>query len=80
MAYTPELSMKSSCTLRRISWALGIPMTKGIERVFEHLPRILDRDKVCEACRDKSKCCECLFSTHQRKENHYEQRATGKTV
>ena len=68
MAYTPELSMKSSCTLRRISWALGVPMTQAIERVFEHLPRILDHDKICEACRGKSKCCECLFSTHQRKE------------
>jgi len=40
MAYTPELSMKSSCTLRRISWALGVPMTKGIEFVFDYLPRV----------------------------------------
>jgi recombinational DNA repair protein RecR len=80
MAYTPELSMKSSCTLRRISWALGVPMTQTIERVFEHLPRILNRKMVCAACRDKSKCHECSFSTHQRKENHHEQRATGKTV
>ena len=68
MAYAPELSMKSSCPLRRISWALGVPMTQAIERVFEHLPRILDHDKVCASCRDKSKCCECSFSTHQRKE------------
>ena len=68
MAYTPELSMKSSCTLRRIAWSLGVPMTQAIERVFEHLPRILDRNKVCAACRDKSKCCECLFSNHQRNE------------
>ena len=30
MAYTPELSYKHSCTLRRISWALGIPMTRAI--------------------------------------------------
>jgi hypothetical protein len=45
MAYTPELSLKSSCTLRRIAWALGIPMTQAIERVFEHLPRILDRTR-----------------------------------
>jgi recombinational DNA repair protein RecR len=80
MAYTPELSMKLSCTLRRIAWSLGVPMTKAIERVFEHLPQIQDRDKVCIACRDKSKCRECSFSNHQRKENHYEQRATGKTV
>ena len=62
MAYTPELSNKSSCTLRRIAWALNVPMTETIERVFEHLPKILDSDKVCHACRDKSKCCECTFS------------------
>ncbi|MFA6011319.1 MAG: hypothetical protein WC799_15140 [Desulfobacteraceae bacterium] len=63
MAYTPELSSKSSSTLRRIAWALNVPMTQAIERVFEHIPLILDREKVCEACRDKSRCRECLFST-----------------
>ena len=62
MAYTPELSMNSSCTLRRISWALGVPMTQGIEYVFDYLPQILDRDKVCQACRDRSKCSTCGFS------------------
>ena len=61
MAYTPELSMKSSSTLRRISWALGVPMTKGIEFVFDFLPQILDREKVCQGCRDKSKCPGCAF-------------------
>jgi len=64
MAYTPELSMKSSCTLRRISWALGVPMTKGIDLVFEYLPKILDREKVCQGCRDKSKCAECGFGSN----------------
>jgi hypothetical protein len=61
MAYTPELSMESSCTLRRISWALGVPMTQGIEFVFDYLPQILDREKVCQGCRDKSKCPGCAF-------------------
>ena len=61
MAYTPELSLKSSRTLRRISWALGVPMTKGIECVFEYPPKILDREKVCRGCRDKSKCPGCAF-------------------
>ena len=56
MAYTPELSIDSSRTLRRISWALGVPMTKGIEFVFDYLPQILDREKVCQGCCDKSKC------------------------
>lgn len=63
MAYTPELSLESSRTLRRIAWALNVPMTQAIERVFEHLPRIVDRQMVCSACRDKTKCRECPFST-----------------
>ena len=62
MAYTPELSDKSSCTLRRIAWALGIPMTEAIERVFEHIPSILDKAKVCQGCRDRSRCRECSFN------------------
>jgi len=61
VAYTPELSYQASCTLRRIAWALNVPMTEAIERVFEHLPKILDNHKVCIACRDKTKCCECVF-------------------
>jgi hypothetical protein len=62
MAYTPELSMKSSCTLRRLAWALDMPMTKAMEKVFEYLPEILDNGKVCQACRDKSKCSDCEFN------------------
>jgi recombinational DNA repair protein RecR len=62
MAYTPELSDKSSCTLRRIAWALNSPMTKTLERIFEHLPEILDREKVCEGCRDKTRCDDCVFN------------------
>ena len=62
MAYTPELSLESSRTLRRIAWSLNLPMTQTIERVFEHLPRILDREKVCQGCRDKSKCSEYAFN------------------
>jgi hypothetical protein len=61
MAYTPELSMRSSCTLRRISWALGVPMTQGIEFLFEYLPQILDLEKVCRGFRDRAKCTECAF-------------------
>ena len=62
MAYTPELSQKHSCTLRRIAWALGIPMTKAMEAVFEHIVKIVDREKVCASCRDPSRCKTCEFS------------------
>jgi len=62
MAYTPELSYKSSCTLRRIAWALNTPMTKAMERIFDHLSLILDREKVCQGCRDKTRCDDCVFN------------------
>ena len=62
MAYTPELSYKHSCTLRRIAWALEMPMTKAIEAVFDYLGKTLDHKKVCESCRDKTRCENCIFS------------------
>jgi hypothetical protein len=62
MAYTPELSQQSSCTLRRIAWALEIPMTKAMERVFDHLPMIVDTNKICLKCQDKTKCNICSFN------------------
>jgi recombinational DNA repair protein RecR len=66
MAYTPELSLKHSCTLRRLAWALDMPMTKAMEKVFEFLPEILDSEKVCQACRDISKCSGCEFNFQAR--------------
>lgn len=68
MAYTPELSGRSSSMLRRIAWALGIPMTEAIEEVFEYIPRILDKKKVCAGCRDKSICQWCPFNTSTKME------------
>ena len=62
MAYTPELSMEASCTLRRIAWALDTPMTKAMEHIFDYVPGILDPKKVCDKCRDKTKCETCNFN------------------
>jgi hypothetical protein len=62
MAYTPELSAESCCTLRRIAWAAGLPMTKAINQVFELLPEVIEQKFVCAACKDNSKCQICGFS------------------
>ena len=62
MAYTPELSQEQSCTLRRIAWALETPMTKAMGHIFEHLVQTLDAGKVCEKCRDKTRCATCGFT------------------
>ncbi len=61
MAYTPELSQQNSSTLRRIAWALGVPMTTALEKVFEEVVQHIDKPKVCEACRDKTQCSTCVF-------------------
>ena len=65
MAYTPQLSYQDSCTLRRIAWALKTPMTKAVGMVFEHLVGTIDAGKVCEECRDKTRCSDCVFNTKQ---------------
>jgi len=72
LSYTPELTYHDSCTLRRIAWALNLPMTKAMEKVFEYLPKILDREKVCEGCRDKSKCSECAFNSQNQTQQEKE--------
>jgi hypothetical protein len=62
MAYTPELSRKHSCTLRRIAWALGMPMTKAIEVVLDYVVNVVDSNKVCESCKDNTRCRDCVFN------------------
>ncbi|MDA3788481.1 MAG: hypothetical protein PF503_08310 [Desulfobacula sp.] len=62
MAYTPELTKNHSATLRRIAWAMGMPMTKAMGEVFNYIGNTLDHKKVCDACRDKSKCLSCPFN------------------
>ena len=62
MAYTPELSQKHSGMLRRIAWSLNLPMTKAIEEVFDYVGRVIDKKRVCEACKDSSFCEQCVFN------------------
>ena len=62
MAYTPELSQRQSGTLRRIAWALGLPMTKAIGIVLDYVCKVVDSKKVCDSCRDKTRCEDCVFN------------------
>jgi hypothetical protein len=67
MAYTPELSREHSGVLRRIAWALELPMTKAIGEVLDHAGAVIDSKKVCRACRDKSFCKDCTFNYNRTK-------------
>jgi hypothetical protein len=62
MAYTPELSHEQSCTLRRIAWALDIPMTKAMGCIFDYLTEKIDPKPVCTKCRDRTRCADCSFN------------------
>ena len=64
MAYTPELSLESSQTLRRIAWALDKPMTQTLEIVMRDITLFINPQKVCEKCKDDSLCSVCIFSPH----------------
>ena len=62
MAYTPELTQKNSCTLRRLAWSLNRPMTKAMDFVFTDLVRLIPTGAVCESCKDQTQCASCPFS------------------
>jgi hypothetical protein len=74
MAYSPDLSYQSSCTLRRIAWALEIPMTVALEEMIQYMAKILDSGFVCNNCLDNSKCKYCGF--HRKSENQNQKSIT----
>ena len=47
MSLMSKLRFKDSCSLRRVAWALTIPMTEAIEMVFAYVPYVVDKKKVC---------------------------------
>jgi hypothetical protein len=66
MGYTPELSQRSSATLRRQAWFRGKPMTKSLEMLIGLTAMKMAEIRpaeVCAKCRDDSICKECPFNT-----------------
>lgn len=56
MTYTPEMSFEHSCTLRRIAWALNVPMAKAMAHILDFFAEKMDSNMVCTECRDNTKC------------------------
>ncbi|MBL6995791.1 hypothetical protein [Desulfobacula sp.] len=66
MAYTPELDLKGSATLRRLAWYMEKPMTKTLQAIIEGYAKHVEKSMpgaVCMACKDKSKCADCAFNS-----------------
>ena len=70
--YSPQFSETACIAVKRLSWALNLPMTKIIELMVKIMPSVLNAQKICSACQDKSKCQNCAFHnviTPQEQEN-----------
>jgi hypothetical protein len=39
-----------------------MPMTVAMDLIMRVIPLIIDREKVCDGCRDKTRCADCSFS------------------
>ncbi|MCP4131371.1 MAG: hypothetical protein GY754_10360 [bacterium] len=61
MGKSSRLSDKSSNILKRLAWAMDVPVAEAAEAVFEFLPGIVEGKRVCARCRDHSRCDECGF-------------------
>ena len=60
--YTPQFSETASVTVRRLTWAMGIPMTKAVELIINELSLIFSSSVICPKCQDSTKCQTCAFN------------------
>jgi len=60
--YTPQFSEKAAVTVRRLAWALGVPMPKAVDQIISLLPSLFSPSVVCPQCKDKTKCQYCGFN------------------
>jgi len=63
--YTPKFSNRATISIRRLSWYIGMPMTRIVNAIIQILPYMFDSSKVCKSCKDKSLCEYCAFSNPQ---------------
>ena len=62
MIYSPKLDSVSNRTLKSLSNAIGEPMTRTIKEMIKFLPLLMNSEKICADCEDKSQCNDCFFS------------------
>lgn len=59
--YTPQFSALASISVRRMAWALGLSMPAAVNIMVRLLPSMVNPSKVCQLCKDKTKCQSCSF-------------------
>ena len=61
MAYTPQFTDREAAVMRRIAWAMGVPMTKALSSIIEKTIQCCDGNLICKSCKDKTFCEKCPF-------------------
>jgi|GEM_PF-1216021 len=59
--YTPQFTALASISVRRLAWAMGVSMPAAVNIMVRLLPSIVSPSKVCQLCKDKTKCQSCTF-------------------
>jgi len=59
--YTPQFSPLASISVRRLAWAMGVSMPAAINIMVRLMPSFVNPSKVCQLCKDKTKCQSCSF-------------------
>jgi len=59
--YCPNLSEIAVVTIRRLAWAMGVPMGQAVDVMVKSLPAFIKSDMVCASCKDPTKCLTCTF-------------------
>jgi hypothetical protein len=59
--YSPPFSEMAAVSVRRLAWALQMPMGKAVDVMVSCLPAFIQTTKVCAVCKNKSKCKNCIF-------------------
>jgi hypothetical protein len=59
--YTLRFSNQATVTVRRLAWALGLPMTKTVDIIINEISTVFLSSVVCPKCKDKTKCNLCGF-------------------
>jgi hypothetical protein len=61
MAYTPQFTNWEAAVVRRIAWAMGVPMTKALSAIIERTIQCCNGNLICKSCKDDRFCAECPF-------------------
>jgi recombinational DNA repair protein RecR len=59
--YSPEFSEIAAVSVRRLAWAMGTHMGQAVDVMVKSLPAFINAEKVCDQCKDKTKCSVCAF-------------------